>query len=211
MFFVDRNNTHTGIIMYQTLNSTIVNCTFEDNYSIAYYNVTPNLNPGEIRFAGGLSISWLDLTEPAHARVSNCTFSNNTAFVSDLNINETKPSVYIPQGHGGAITTHFSHSDFNSLIIEDTVFRGNTALYNGGGIYFTFYNESQGNRITITDSVFEENESMTGVGGAVSVSTFYKANDNQLTVERTEFRNNKAKRGGGAVSINIQVHVLLFL
>ena len=43
-------------------------------------------------------------------------------------------------------------------------------------------------------------------GGAISVNTFQVASDNSLIVENSKFDRNKAKVGGGACSVNIQVN-----
>ena len=206
-----RNNRHSGIVVYQTVDMTIQNCTFEDNYSEAFYNISESLNPGEIRFAGGLSISWRNLVDsPGEARVIDCTFINNIASRSPLNSNDTRPNLYIPQGHGGAIVAHFYNTTNHKLVINGTRFTRNRAKFNGGGAFFTFYNTSRGNQVEVVSSVFEENRSENGTGGAISMSTFYKANDNQMDIRDSQFMGNVATIGGGGCSINIQVSAYIY-
>ncbi len=201
-----RDNYHSGIITYQSVNMTFENCTFENNNSTASYNISVHLNPGEIRFAGALSISWQNLSNSVgFAEITNCKFMNNTAWISSLNMNDTRPNLYIPQGHGGAITTHFDNTTNHMIRIDNTIVRDNTAKFNGGGAFFSFYQRASNNQIMITNSSFEDNESRLGAGGAVSMSTFYKANNNHLFISDTLFLNNTASLGGGGCSVNIQV------
>ncbi len=198
---------HSGIVLFQSLNATVSNCTFENNNSTAAYSVTAHLSPGEIRYSGGISISWKNQLSQlgSFADIVNCKFINNTASLSRFNANDTRPNLYIPQGHAGAITTHFANTSNLILRIDGANVCGNTARFNGGGAFFTFYNNANNNLITITNSDFEDNKSLGGTGGGVSMSTFNMANNNSMTVTNTRFRNNHAVLGGGGCSVNIQV------
>lgn len=200
-----RNNYHSGIITFQSENITFSNCIFENNNSTAPYNIPIYLDPGEIRFSGGLSISWQNLATNSFAKIIDCTFRNNTASISQFNLNDTRPNLYIRQGHGGAITTHFDNTSNHELLVHNTTVFNNQARLNGGGAYFTFYKNANNNNIKITNSIFEENESRFGTGGGISMSTFFKANNNIAVISNTQFISNIAKVGGGAFSLNIQV------
>ena len=182
-----------------------MDCTFENNNSTAPYNESNNLDPEQLRFAGGLSMSWQnDTVEQTSVMVKNCTFVRNSARLSQSNINDTRPNTYIPQGHGGAIVSHFDNTRNHTLFIEDTVITNNTALHSGGGAFFSFYRESTGNKIVIRNTVFEMN-SCNSAGGGINMNTFETANYNTLVVENSTFTGNVAKVGGGAFSLDIQV------
>lgn len=210
---VYRNNLHSGIVIFQSLNMTITNCTFHSNYGTAAYNISTHLSPGEIRFSAGISFSWKNLPNPLGSFVDivNCSFINNTASRSRLNTNDTRPILYIPQGHAGAISAHFANTSNHALRIDCTIVRGNTAQFNGGGAFFSFYDNAHNNFITITNSDFEDNKSLFGAGGGISMSTFDMANNNLINVTNVLFRSNHATLGGGGCSVNIQVISHLYI
>jgi len=172
--------------------------------------MTATLDPGTIRYAGGLTIIiWRNLQAqgPVTVLVRNCTFTNNTASINENNANDskTRPSFYVPQGHGGAIMVLFDQVTNHTVWIQDSVIKNNTALFNGGGLFISFFNSSFWNRVIISGSLVKGNKCNNVRGGGLSMNTFQIANFNQLQVQDTNFVANQAWVGGGACTINLQV------
>lgn len=207
--FVFRDNLNSGILIHESEDLLIVDSIFHDNNSTAFYNNTNTLDPGGFRLAGGLVISWSSTNERSTAVIRNCTFINNHANINQLNRNDSRPNIYRPRGHGGAIVVSFENTENHTLVIEKSQISNNTALFNGGGMFISFYSDSINNDIVITDSTFENN-SCVHAGGAISMNTFEVANGNILTVKNTAFERNSAWVGGGAYSLTLQVSVTDF-
>ena len=182
----------------------IVDSIFHDNNSTVFYNNTYTLDPGGFRYSGGLVISWNSTSEKGSAVVRNCTFINNHANVNRLNRDDSRPNIYRPRGHGGAIVVSFENTTNHILMIERSRILNNSALFNGGGMFISLFRDSIGNDIVITDSKFEDNLCVY-TGGAISMNTFEVANENILTVRNTIFERNSAWVGGGACSLTLQV------
>lgn len=204
---LNRENLNSGFVSYSSYDMVFQNCTFKNNTcTIAYYE-GETLDPGDYRYAGGLTIQWRNQPESqVTALIKNCTFINNTANVSQENMNDVKvrPSFYIPRGHGGAILVSFNRTNNHTILIEDSVIVNNTARFNGGGMFISFYNVSYRNEIIINRTVIEGNR-CANVGGGISMNTFEIADSNLLMVEGSTFAGNVAWAGGGACTINIQV------
>ena len=168
------------------------------------------LNPGQFRYAGGLSLLWQSQSlKQVNILVSNCTFINNTAGLNPMNLNDTRPNLYIPRGQGGAILAAFNGTQNHNITIINTLIKDNVARFNGGGMFLSFYAGSNNNSIEILNSRFENN-SCDKTGGGISMYTFEVANENLLRIENTVFFRNKASLGGGACTINLQVNLQLF-
>jgi predicted outer membrane repeat protein len=104
--------------------------------------------------------------------VRNCAFDSNTAY-----------------SYGGAMY----NTGGSQVRVENTVFRGNTAVsYYGGAVYCATSNA------TFIACTFEANITSTSsaYGGAVY------ATGSTITIDRCSFTNNQAGYGGGAVSID---------
>lgn len=200
-----RNNRNSGFVAYSSYDTRFENCTFRNNYNTLYYNETQSLLTGDYQFAGGLTLLWRNQTEQSNTVfLKNCTFVNNTASVSSSNNDSTRPNLYVPRGHGGAIVASFNVTNNHTLMIEDCTIVGNSARFNGGGLYLNFYNISNSNVVVINRTLFERN-TCNNTGGAISMNTFEVANFNKLIVWHSAFSGNRAWVGGGACSINLQV------
>ena len=204
---IDRDNQNSGFVVYTSYNTLFQNCTFKDNICTLAYDEGDGLTPGGYRYAGGLTVLWTNQPDfSVLTHVKNCSFINNTANVSSSNDDdlELRPNLYILRGHGGALLVAFNNASNNTLLVEDSQFINNTALFNGGGIFVSFYNESYENQVIINRTTIDGNR-CNSVGGGISMNTFEVADSNHLIVENSNFTNNSAWTGGGAFSINLQV------
>ena len=199
----DRENWSGGLISFQTDDFQIVNTVFHNNNNIRPYNNTGSLNPGDLNSAGGLSLVF-EASVSRSGVVKNCTFIQNVANISEQNLNDTRPNLYIPNGHGGAIVLSFNGAQSHRIVIEDSRVIDNTAVHNGGGLHITLFQRSINNSVVVRNSQFKNNICK-GYGGAISMNMFEFANENLLMVENCTFENNSASVGGGACSINLRV------
>lgn len=197
---------NSGLLTHESEDMLIADSVFRDNNSTALYSNTITLDPGpgELRLAGGLVINWNSSNDESTTVIQNCTFINNCAGINQNNSDDTRPNIYRPRGHGGAMAVSFEKTRNHTLVIERSRFINNTALFNGGGVFISVYQDSIGNDIIITNSTFEDN-SCVHTGGAISMNTFEVANDNILVVKHTSFHRNSALVGGGAYSLTLQV------
>jgi predicted outer membrane repeat protein len=201
-----RDNLNSGLLTHESEDMLIADSIFRDNNSTAHYSNTGTLDPGPkgFRLAGGLVISWNSTNDGSTTVIRNCTFISNHAGINQNNSDDTRPNIYRPRGHGGAMVVSFERTQNHTLVIEKSRFINNTALFNGGGVFISIYRDSVDNDIIITDSAFEDN-SCVHTGGAISMNTFEVANNNILAVENTSFDRNSAWVGGGAYSLTLQV------
>ncbi len=206
IFSYDRDNWSGGLILFQTNNFQIVNTEFYDNNNVRPYNNTGSLDPGDLNYAGGLSLVFQGNVTRSGI-VKNCTFINNTANVNEENVNDTRPELYIPNGHGGAIVLSFNGAKRHNLTMEDLRVIDNIAVHNGGGLHIRLFQQSTNNTVTIRNSQFMNN-SCSRYGGAISMNVLDSGNENLLIVENSTFENNSAMVGGGACSINLRVSYL---
>lgn len=114
--------------------------------------------------------------------IEQCEFSNNTA-----------------EDSGGGIYMFLSgRNSFQTIMVINTSFIGNTAQY-GGGLETTHFNQDSlltPNNITVIFCVFEENFGISG-GGYNNIQLNHLANFNHLYVRATIFHNNIADVGAG--------------
>ena len=200
-YYYYRDSLTSGFYGLSLQNMLFFNCTFQDNNSTSTYNLASLVNPYR-HVAGGLTLIWRD--ESYVVQIVNCNFTSNKANINDQNINDTRPSLYIPRGHGGAIVLFFERTYNHTVIIENTIIVNNSAKFNGGGLLIIFSRKSNSNKVIIRETMFEGNM-CNATGGAISMNTFGMANQNHLIVEKSHFISNKAWAGGGACTINIQV------
>ena len=199
-----RDNLNSGLLTHESEDMLIADSIFHDNNSTTLYSNTNTLDPGGFRLAGALVISWNSSSDESATVIRNCTFINNHAGINQNNSDDTRPNIYRPSGHGGAMVVSFEKTWNHTLVIERSCFVNNTALFNGGGVFISVYRDSIGNDVIITDSTFEDN-SCVHTGGAISMNTFEVANNNILAVKNTSFNRNSAWVGGGAYSLTLQV------
>lgn len=204
---------NTGLIVHTSYNTVLESCTFINNTCTRRYNESESLdNSRRVRFSGGLSVRMLNRRgPPVIFNITKCTFMKNRVSINSKNRDDSKirPHLYIPRGHGGAVAISLNSVDNVTIIIEDSLFMNNRALYNGGGIFISFFSKSNRNTVKIKRSQFMDN-TCGETGGAISMNTNKISNMNHLEVQDSMFIRNSAASGGGACTINIQVCLINF-
>ena len=147
----------------------------------------------------------------AHFTISHCGFHNNSANIT----NSVNYTFILPQlcnhmafGRGGGLSVFFKgNATNNTIIVDHSVFQGNTALW-GAGIFVEYQDWSQNNSFEIYSSILECNHcynsdsdsSGTGGGGSRVGYIFFDethANQNSILFDSCHFVNNWAYFGGG--------------
>jgi len=204
----------TGVVMYNTINLSVVNSHFSDN------SVTNDL---EKPSNGGFYIEFC-YCDPGNVS-NNCTPHNNTEatyhFQSSyfthnnaLNINnDFNRTFYVPYktnyfsfGRGGGLTIVLKgNASHNNIIVDDCHISYNAALW-GGGAFVEFEDDSYNNSILFNNTNFAFNQVVddpqgngTGGGGARVDFLFFKDgfHNNNVTFNECDFTNNSANHGGG--------------
>ena len=192
------------MLLDRTTDAHISDCVFQDNNSTAVYNYTETLSPGDLRYAGGISINFDDQRDtPWYIKIQNSTFSGNNALLNENNSNDSRPILYLPRGHGGAVLISLNGSVDSMVIIEDSHIRHNTALHNAGGLYFAAANAH--NNTVLLRNVVLHNNTCGGLGGGILMVAFESSNHNLLVAENVTFTDNVAEIGGGGCAIQVQV------
>ena len=153
-------------------------------------------------------------TEESTFKITNSTFSSNTAYVSDYDKNSfplPRRQFHLAFGLGGGLSIFFKGSAYDrSITIEDCVFEDNSAAF-GGGLFIEFQDNAVGNRVSITSSTFTNNNVLhysndMGGGGARIGYIFYfgpyvdeldSVQNNRIAFDGCNFTNNAAHYGGG--------------
>lgn len=137
---------------------------------------------------------------------SNSTVANDgggiNAFDTIVTIEGAQITNNIADNYGGGIRMLVQHltPQANSLIIRDSVIRGNRIRNTGGGIGV----EGQLGEFTIINSLISENEAAsTTVAGTNQGGGIYYAGGSTLTLIDTTVRGNFAGRSGGGVFANL--------
>ena len=159
----------------------------------------------------GISNVDIDYTNNSSFLITNSSFTNNQA-----NISDTITSTFIlpskqnhaPFGRGGGFSVFFKgNASNNSITVTDCTFNSNRALW-GGGLFVEFQDSAFKNNFTITSShllnnslYFNDslNEGTGGGGARVGYIFFDKAisYSNEIVFNDCVFDNNSAYYGGG--------------
>ena len=163
VYIVDSNfhrNRNNGLGIRSGTNVSIINCTFES--SVGLQNDSINLlvqNVSYIFGGAGLGIALQD-TINTTITVENCTFRDNVALRSIVDIeNDSRPYNNIQYGNGGGVYIHMSNVTGVRIQIKNCSFYNNTALHQGGGIV-AFMTASRGNRVEVLDCDFIGNKAI---------------------------------------------------
>ena len=180
-----------GAILMQKTRGSFVNCTFERNSAKSL--------PQKVVFGGAIaSLDWSNIT------VQQSLFKENTATYSGGAILmqktrglfvkctfERNSAKSLPQKvvFGGAI---FSH-DCSNITVQQSLFKENTATYDGGAIHMR---KTRGSFVNCT---FERNSAKSlphkkPAGGAISSLDW-----SNITVQQSLFKENTATHNGGAI------------
>jgi predicted outer membrane repeat protein len=172
---------------------------------VTFKNIT-FINGLTHKFGGAISI------ETGNVYVDNCIFINNTALsdtnggaISNYGTKENRGYLFVNNSlfvnnhadhDGGAIATHYAHSD-----IYNCVFINNSACRDGGAVRVSVF--AYGN---VQDCIFMFNHADEW-GGA------YYSWSGESNIERCIFMNNSAGTNGGAVmvsgNINLQDSIIV--
>ena len=201
------NSTGTAVYMQATLGFNVIkDCTFKYNVpshdsqgsSVA---ITFPECPHSVEKCENNQYSQDQLSYSKYT-IYNCTFMNNQA--NDSQVNISRPND-LDDGRGGGMYIYIGWKARNNTISVDMCsFEHNTGLY-GGGAYIGIAQYSKYNTITFTNSIFVNNEAVQGGGGVRIQFQFilyniYKsvaAHNNQVNFYCCHFARNSASLGGG--------------
>ena len=209
-----------GVIMYSTGGTNSIqysNFSSNTENNLAYpgggglYIEFPYCVPSDLGCSNRPSYIPTEYQSGSHYEIYSCLFHNNTADITDQN-NYTfilpQKSNHLAFGRGGGLSVYFKgHSTNNTIIVNQSTFVSNEALW-GGGVFVEYQDYSQYNNFEIYSSNIENNTcynedsptSGTGGGGARSAFIFFENTHvryNHLAFENCLFLGNKAYFGGG--------------
>ena len=211
----------TGLVMYSTVGKvTIQHSYFQSN----------SMSSESLEGGGGLYIEFgyclagdtsctnggpnvpINFISGAQYYIADCVFEHNVGSISN---SSDKSTFILPQksdhyafGRGGGLSVFFKGiAKNNTIIVNNSVFSNNQALW-GGGIFVEYQDSVSMNRFavynTILDSnyLFHKSSFERGTGGGGSRVGFIFINDahvynNSIHFEDCRFVNNKAYFGGG--------------
>ena len=152
-------------------------------------------------------------------RFQDCTFKNNIA--TSLNITAISRHDYAAAtnsrhalGRGGGMSIMIKGNATNNKIhVQNCRFLNNSAVW-GGGLYVGFRNTVKRNTVFVNDSIFESNVCHENAGGGASVGYLFLKVSNQtknptgnaIHFARCEFRNSRARYGGGVALYSNKHH-----
>ncbi|MDG2222816.1 MAG: hypothetical protein P8L85_15665, partial [Rubripirellula sp.] len=134
--------------------------------------------------SGGGAINTADTID---LTIDNVIFQGNTAAENDFN-----PGQF---SSGGAIQSA------GNVTIRDSLFRGNSATRDGGGLHFVAFAEPK--TLTISNSVFDNNNAASVGGGILVEGDFDGVNGSVaiVSIDGSVFTNNAGPDSGGGVYI----------
>ena len=212
-----------GVVMYSTVGeNTIAHSAFIANQRIensgnklsgggGLYIEFPYCKPGNTSCFNGSSNVPKKYTSSARYYITNTNFTRNLGNISD----PVKFTFILPQksnhlafGRGGGLSVFFKgNSSNNSIVVSNTTFKNNSALW-GGGVFVEHHDWSYNNNFSVYNSHLEDNECLyknssskgTGGGGARVGYIFFgdtHAKKNFIRFENCNFSGNSAYFGGG--------------
>ena len=215
------NSDGTGLVMYSTVGEvTIQHSYFQSN------SMSSETQEG----GGGLYIEFgyclagntsctngspnvpMNFTSGAQYYIADCVFEHNVGSISD---SSDKSTFILPQksdhyafGRGGGLSVFFKGiAKSNTIIVNNSVFFNNQALW-GGGIFVEYQDSVSMNRFAVYNTTLDSNylfhkssfERGTGGGGSRVGFIFFNGAhvcNNSIHFEDCRFVNNKAYFGGG--------------
>ena len=154
---------------------------------------------GSIITAGGFTYYNRD-SENVSIIIDQCKFINNKANTNDGPT--IRPLLLKGNGHGGAIIIRLLGVSEADIQITNSLFDGNEAEVNGGGIYFSTSENFYSSNVYLYNNTFIHNRAYSSSGGAISWNTFSSSFNNSLVVNDCRFVSNQGS-AGGAVSIGL--------
>ena len=152
--------------------------------------------------------------------IQNCTFIDNNGTAIEQNTTNFIPPigpVHQQFGRGGGLSVHFKgNATNNSIVVTDSVVRGNGAIW-GGGLLFDILDSSKNNLVVVDYVRLIENSCLLSLGsggGAIRIHFFPQlamgASANIINISNCAFYNNSAYYGGGvSMSTNRETGVFV--
>ena len=211
----------TGLVMYSTVGEVTIQHSYFQNNSMSsetqeggggLYIEFGYCLAGDTSCANGDPNVPINFTSGAHYTIADCVFEHNVGSVSSSSERSTfilpQKSDHYAFGRGGGLSVFFKGiAQHNIIIVNNSVFSNNRALW-GGGIFLDHQDSVSMNQFsvynTILDSnyLFHKSSHKRGTGGGGSRVGFIFFNDahvynNSIHFENCRFVNNKAYFGGG--------------
>ena len=218
-FPLSRYFTEAVFDIHNSINVTVNNCSFTDNYGSGIINEPYRGN------TGALSITYSNMNSSAtnpFVIVSDTFFKSNSAFyTNDTSTGGKTFSIGVLKGRAGGMAVFVNENNFNvNATIEGCYFYQNFASYFGGGMYILF-NGGGSHTAYINNNTYEGNEAENGGGGGLMIADFvttqaYNSQPNSYHVERCKFISNVAMLAGGmyfririreGISLNSLIHI----
>ena len=197
-----RHFSGTAVSVYDCATVEVVGSEFTNNTSNGAHEDLPfRIN------AGGLSYSsHYDAPQSVNAsfRVKDCTFTNNSALQTAVNVTITDTTARRRySGRGGGIGAALGWIEELHISVENCTFTRNTASVFGGGLYIITLSNATQHSYNIENCTFVENKANTA-GGGLGLSLLFgdgASTSNVVQVKDSTFTRNKAENLGGGVYI----------
>ncbi len=173
----------------------VIHCTFTNNHAVKQ-------TVGTSKACGGA----IYLDRRSEMTVTDSTFNGNTAQLeggalyasgeSKLTVKNCTIDGSVSEKHGGAITVRSSYFD-----MENSTVTNSQCANNGGAIYVSYNsNREMNSKVNITGCTISGNSTTGGYGGAIYATKRTLENEHPvLTIKDTDFNNNSAINGAGAL------------
>ncbi len=159
-------------------------------------------------FGGAVSVE--TTVAGSHASLINSVISGNTASASGGVLLTAQKSISISgskilknssdQGAGGAYVG--LPADGGSITISKSLFSGNSAAKNGGGLFLNSNNPNPASKIVVSNSTISGNTAQTTGGGIYASEGNIQLKNVSLIGNRAESGSNVFYEGGGLYSLN---------
>ena len=202
-FIYIRNHKHGALVVYNSQNVTVKNCTFFNNTSDGYYfKQMKKYQGGSGALSVGYNMNSSNVT--LNITIIDTKFINNSA--SPLTKLTSTEMIYYKKftGRGGGllliVNANYSHLN---CVIRDCDFVNNSAASFGGALYILVAHVSNKQTYELNGNTFSTNTaSIAGALGLIDLRE--EVNNNSIvliTVFNCTFSNNEVNDSGGAVSI----------
>ena len=189
---------------------SVYNCATVEMVGSEFTNNTSNGAHADLPYrinAGGLSYSsYYDAPQSVNASfsVKDCTFTNNSALQTAVNLTHTENTARKRySGRGGGIGAALGTIEELHISVENCTFTRNTANVLGGGLYIITLSNATQHSYNIENCTFVENTANTAGGGA-GLSLLFgdgASTSNLVQVKDSTFMRNKAENFGGGAYI----------
>ena len=197
-----RHFSDTAVSVYNCATVEVVGSEFTNNTSHGAHADLPfRIN------AGGLSYSsHYDAPQSVNAsfRVKDCTFTNNSALQTAVNLTDTENTARKRHsGRGGGIGAALGTIEELHISVENCTFTRNTANVFGGGLYIITVSNATQHSYNIENCTFVENKANTAGGGLGLPLLFHEgaSTSNLVKVKDSTFMRNKVGNYGGGLYI----------